>query len=383
MASIQIKRDSFIIQYYVNGKRKTKSTGIKVGTGKDKQVDRMKKDIEARLALERSLPKEQRTLNSLPLSQAVRKFKEVHLSLKSVSHRDNYLFSMNHLMKTIGKTKPVSEITTEDISEYILELKNSVKNSTMHTYIRYAKMLFNYLAEENYIVKTPFRKRQNPKREDIEIETFEKDDLNSILGYTYEHDRKMYLFLSLLLLLGTRPIDLINLRYGDIKMDQRKIVIKMAKTGNLILFPIYNELGKFLLDNFPNILETDGEEFIFPRYSVSHVGKKFRKFLRYLEIPKIKRYTLKTFRKTFGTNMAALNIPTKDLMYLMGHREVNTTLKYYVKSKADEIEKKINQTSYVHQGMADKQQTNSRQKSGNHSFVSVNKKVMKKPSILN
>ncbi len=40
--------------------------------------------------------------------------------------------------------------------------------------------------------------------------------------------------------------------------------------------------------------------------------------------------------------MAAINIPTKDLMYLMGHREVETTMKYYIKAKAEEIGKRIN-----------------------------------------
>ncbi len=360
MASIQVKNGKYYIQFLLNGKRKTKRTGLVVSQKNETIILKLKKDIEERIALERLKPKEENVQPQLTLSQAVKKFEEVHLSLRSKSHRDNYRYSTNYLVQIIGRKKPVEEITTEDISEYILALKTSVKNSTMHTYIRYAKMLFNYLTEENYIVKTPFRKRQNPKREDLEIETFEKDDLNSILDYAYGHDKKMYLFLSLLLLLGTRPIDLMNLRYGDIKLNQRKIVIKMAKTGNLILFPIYNELGKFLLDNFPNILEADGEEFIFPRYTVSHVGKKFRKFLRYLGIPKIKRYTLKTFRKTFGTNMAALNIPTKDLMYILGHREVSTTMKFYVKTKTEEIEKRINSETKKLLGGAEKLQKNCR-----------------------
>ena len=39
--------------------------------------------------------------------------------------------------------------------------------------------------------------------------------------------------------------------------------------------------------------------------------------------------------------MAALNIPPKDLMYIMGHREISTTMKYYVKAKSEEIEKRI------------------------------------------
>jgi hypothetical protein len=43
--------------------------------------------------------------------------------------------------------------------------------------------------------------------------------------------------------------------------------------------------------------------------------------------------------------MAALNIPPKDLMYIMGHRELSTNLKYYVKAKSEEIEKRITSES--------------------------------------
>jgi len=43
--------------------------------------------------------------------------------------------------------------------------------------------------------------------------------------------------------------------------------------------------------------------------------------------------------------MASLNIPTKDLMYIMGHREVTTTMKYYIQPKLEEIEKRITSES--------------------------------------
>ena len=148
--------------------------------------------------------------------------------------------------------------------------------------------------------------------------------------------------MNMLLLIGTRPIDLVNLKYGDLKFDQNQIIIRMAKTGNVINFPLYQELLDYIINQFPEALNESPEKLLFPDYTVSHVGKKYRKFLRYLKISKSKRYTLKTFRKTFGTNMAALNMPVKDLMYLMGHREVETTMKYYVKANSAEIGKRIN-----------------------------------------
>lgn len=115
----------------------------------------------------------------------------------------------------------------------------------------------------------------------------------------------------------------------------------MAKTGNIINFSLYQKLLDYILNHFPVVLTALLNKLMFEDNTVSYVGKKFRKFLRILKIPKTKRYTLKTFRKTFGTNMAAINIPVKDLMYMMGHRDLETTMKYYDKTKSEEIEKRI------------------------------------------
>ena len=116
----------------------------------------------------------------------------------------------------------------------------------------------------------------------------------------------------------------------------------MAKTGNIIIFPIYEDLFKALIEIFPELHDEPKDKMLFEDYNVSHVGKKYRLILRRLKIDKSKRYTLKTFRKTFGTKMASINMPVKDLMYIMGHKEISTTMKYYVKAKSEEIGKKLN-----------------------------------------
>lgn len=345
MASIQIKRGKYVIQFYVNGVRKSKSTGLEVNEKNSRIVQKAAKDIEERLKLEKHTKKSTQISTDLNLSNAISKFNDVHIKLRSISHQRNYRFSMNYLKQVINESKLVSEITTEDISKFIILLRDSRTNSTMHTYIKYAKMLFNYLQEENYILKTPFRKRQIPRRDELEVEVFTKDDIKLILDHAYTNDYKMYICFSLLLLIGTRPIDLINLTYGDIKLETKKIVIKMAKTGNLIMFPIYEDLGNFLLEVYPNILKEPHDKLLFENYTVPYIGQKYRRLLSSLKISREKGYTLKTFRKTFGTNMAALNIPPKDLMYIMGHREISTTMKYYVKAKSEEIEKRITSES--------------------------------------
>ena len=148
MASIQIKRDKYIVQYYLNGMKKSKSTGLPVNDKNLKIVKQLKKELEDKIIISKH-NKVNSLLNkhTINLSEAIDKFNKVHLSLKSVSHQRNFTWSMRYLTSVVEEDRPVTDITTEDISEYISVLKPKVSNSTLHTYITYVKMLFNYLAE--------------------------------------------------------------------------------------------------------------------------------------------------------------------------------------------------------------------------------------------
>ena len=49
MASIQVKRGKYVILFYVNGVRKSKSTGLEVSEKNSKIVQKAAKDIDERL----------------------------------------------------------------------------------------------------------------------------------------------------------------------------------------------------------------------------------------------------------------------------------------------------------------------------------------------
>jgi integrase len=106
-----------------------------------------------------------------------------------------------------------------------------------------------------------------------------------------------------------------------------------------------DELLNFVKSNLSYINKLDRDGFIFPGYNVNMLGKKFRRLKKSLGIEEKLSYTLKTFRKTFATNLADKGLDRADVADLLGHSIIETTRKYYVNTKAKTLRDKLNKLS--------------------------------------
>ena len=75
----------------------------------------------------------------------------------------------------------------------------------------------------------------------------------------------------------------------------------------------------------------------FPMYGAAYsvdFGNMVKKYNKHhkKKLPKISPHIL---RHTFCTNMAIKNIPPKALQYIMGHKDITTTLGYYAHGSAE------------------------------------------------
>jgi site-specific recombinase XerD len=78
--------------------------------------------------------------------------------------------------------------------------EKNLANATVYSYIRYVKILFNFLVEEDYIFKSPFRKKLMPKVIHHPVIIFEDNDLIEILDEAKKRDNHYYNCLVLLLM---------------------------------------------------------------------------------------------------------------------------------------------------------------------------------------
>ena len=337
MATRYKKRDLWYIDYIVEGKRYSKNTYLKATRANEKEADKIKKEIEDLISSKKYIVSTGKTLINF-----VEIFKREHLNLKSESHQGVFRDALGHFLKVVPPETKIEDITSEHVARFIENLKSKVANSTMLTYINYMKIFFNFLVEEEIIVRNPIRKKQVPKRVKRNIVFFKEKMLDDILRVAKERDEEFYKFLMMLLLTGQRPVDVLGLTVGNIDMDNNSIVVNISKTDKQIIFPIYDELKDFIDKQLSRIKEADKHEIIFKDFNSNIIRKRFQRIKTHLGIKERNIFTLKTFRKTFASYLAAKGVDQSKIADLLGHEDAHTTRKYYAAVSADNLRKELN-----------------------------------------
>jgi integrase len=83
-------------------------------------------------------------------------------------------------------------------------------------------------------------------------------------------------------------------------------------------------------------------QLLFEGYSVERIGKCFRRILIELKIDKNKGYNLKTFRKSFASELAEKGLSDGDIADLLGHASTSTTRKYYKRKNVNALRDRMN-----------------------------------------
>lgn len=216
--------------------------------------------------------------------------------------------------------------------------------TTIRSDLTILKAFFNYLIDENHINKSPISKKLIPKPEHKTIITFDSVSFKKIIEDVKARDKQLYQYLCFLSFTGARPGDIIRLTYGDINInnnDNDGIRIKISKTSREIIFPMYNALKDFIIEEFPDFKERDSSELIFKGCKVYNFGKKFFRLKKRLGLND--EFNLKTFRKSFATNLIENGIDGTIVSYLLAHTSVNTTSKYYINKKTNVIKNQLNE----------------------------------------
>lgn len=346
MATLYIPkgRKYFKIDYWYNGKRYTKSTKFTIA--EEELAIKLKEEFEAKLSILNDKEIEESVIkneNSLKLKDAIELFIKDSKINWSVGRFNNVKTILKLFTEVVNGNTPIRNIDSRNISEFIEHRKSIVSITTVRSDITVLRAFFNYLTEEKLIEKSPINKRLVPKPEHKTITTFDSISFKKMIDDVKARDKQLYHYLCLLSFTGARPGDIIRLTYGDIIINNNKddgIRIKISKTSREIIFPMYNDLKNFILEELPDFKERDSGELIFKGCKVYNFGKKFFRLKKRLGLND--EFNLKTFRKSFATNLIENGIDGTIVSYLLAHTSVNTTSKYYIKKKTNVIKNQLN-----------------------------------------
>jgi len=262
--------------------------------------------------------------------------KNLNNSIETIKNQKNCI---NSFINFIVNTK-CNSITKDTIITYIKTLSNKA-DSTKDKYLKTLKLFFRYLFEENYteinyeilIPKTKYLlKSKIPfcwKNEDI------NKLLNSIDNDTLIGKRDYAMFL-IIIRLGLRAIDVINLKLNNIDWKNNQIKFYQHKTSQYQCLPLIPEVGNAILDyilhsrnNKLNVeyLFLDKDKNIVTSRFLTKLLYKYEKKANIIVNPKQKN-GVHSLRNTLVSNLLSNDTPIDTISQVLGHVNLQATLIY-------------------------------------------------------
>lgn len=256
------------------------------------------------------------------------------LCLSSVQ---KYKESIQRFFKTIGD-KEFSELRDKDFEEFIfLSKKKGNKASGIVGVVNAMKWILKKLQEESEIEKMinldKIKKPKIPKR-DVEylskgeIKRFLKvieGDISKISGV-----RAMALYM-ILLETGGRIGEILSIQVDEISFKRCEVPI--IGKGNKPRVLLLQSQSVFWIKKYLEVRKSDCPYLFVTRNGASPWSHNDvnRSFLRLRKLSGIKKkFTIHSLRHTFATQLLQAGVPISNVQTMLGHSNLETTIKYYI-----------------------------------------------------
>jgi integrase len=133
---------------------------------------------------------------------------------------------------------------------------------------------------------------------------------------------------------GLRISDILNLKYSNIKNDNGsyRLIIVQAKSGRELKVPLNLTAIEQIDLQFINEEKLVFEGIIYS----SHANKKLEKWIKSAGINR--KITWHTLRHSYGSLLASINTPIPVIRELLGHANINSTMRYISTSENQLVE---------------------------------------------
>ena len=341
MATLYKRGTTWWIQYYIEGKKHLKS----LRTKDDRVAKRIKKEYEAKLRLRLVTPDN----GKLKIADALREFLKFKTPAIKVSTAKRYEQLLNNLLSffdSAGKSY-LQGLKDSDISSYVAKRQSEkAAGKTIAEELLLLKATIQYFIGQKGLKSTPIQIWPKIKKTTTKPETIERYTPEEIEKIK-EHfkNRGEYDYYMGLIYLGCRRGELWRVTRGDVDLLGGTIRLENFKTGTSIsnqfrTLEIHPELkpilearckGKNVMDRIFPIIGTG----IWLTHSLRKACKK-------LGIPYRRVHG---FRHTFISSLLNAGVPPTQVMKMVGHSNIATTMKYSHISSND-LKGKINRLGY-------------------------------------
>ncbi|NES06812.1 MAG: tyrosine-type recombinase/integrase [Okeania sp. SIO2F4] len=256
----------------------------------------------------------------------------------SQSTQRNYSSTLMPLLAKYGRL-PVEIISRELLSEY-LEGLTHLSITTHHRHQAIIQALFNFAVEQGYLRVNPVanirRRKSDPEKgehDTDQVVRYLNDQQLAVLYEIVAIDIRMHSIVCLLHRTGARIGELLALDLDTVDNVARKF--QVVGKGNKCRWCFYSQDAAIVLSKYIKYERASGISALFTaqhpltgkvtRLSYRQTHKCFRNLIA--STPILKGVRLHDLRHTFATERVGL-ISIEELRALMGHENIQTTLRY-------------------------------------------------------
>jgi integrase/recombinase XerD len=251
-----------------------------------------------------------------------------------------YRESLRRFFKSVGN-KDFGDLEMHDIEEYILKAKKRGNSNSGISGVIYAvKWIMKKLQNQNIIEnKINLDKICKPKIKKQEVNYLTKEEIEKFMsvikkelesGEATRKIRTMALYVFLLET-GARINEVLSVKINGIDFESREVAIigKGSKPRKLLFY----DQSEYWLKKYMKKQKRKCE-YLFAtingksKWSYNDVCRSFQRYRRLSGI--VKNFTIHTFRHTFATQLLLNGVPLNQVSFLLGHANLETTMKYYI-----------------------------------------------------
>ena len=251
-------------------------------------------------------------------------------SWRNGNSRKTNMINAGHFTEHHGRSFPTSSITSALVNQWAVDLEEEGKsNATINRCISAISTVLNHCAVDDLCPPPPKFKRR--KETEGRILFFTKEDVNQMCHASVDVFNRMDLaeIIQVAAFTGMRQGELLKLKVRDIDLSLNTIHVGgrpdvVTKAGNYRSIPIHERITSPLQDRLeaasPNVTVFDDWA------TKDQLLRAFNKVRRYVGLPE--GYCFHSLRHSFATWHAEAGTPMRTLMMLMGHKRIETTLRY-------------------------------------------------------
>jgi len=336
---IFLKGKNWYIDYYVKGQRKRKM----IGPSK-KLALQVLKDVQLKLAKGEYLGIYQE--KKIPFDEYVKKYLVFSKANKAKSSHRRDEVSTDHLI-SFFKERYIFEITPRLIEKYKIARLEKVGPATVNRELACLKHMYSKAIEWGYVKENPAKGVKLLKEPPGRLRYLSPEEVGSLLDSCLDHLCPIVLTA---VNTGMRRSEILNLRWADVDLSNRKITVVNTKNNESRVIPI----NQTLCEEFLELIKQVKGEYVFSDKDGRPYGDIKKSFVSALKEANIKDFRFHDLRHTFGSHLVMQGADLRTVQQILGHKDIKMTMRYahlspeYVQKAVEKLDSLW--TLYGHRG---------------------------------